>query len=174
MTNGEVLASVHRRVVEVRRQCIRLQRLEARHKGKGIAKLRRMAAVSDPYSWDVIDLCQLLFRGRDGGPLRQRWSVSWMLIGAASSDDCPCAPYYVSQGLPFYIATGFRHMGMPEPAEDYLSYCLEAGLWNSEPYRDGDREQLLAAASALVGHGPWSRPLRPDERDWLLAQIPVE
>jgi hypothetical protein len=173
MTDDEVLSSVREYVCEVRAECVRLQRVEARQEGAAVAELRRMASVGEFGDGRVFDLCRLLFRSRDGGPLRQRWSCSWELIGGAKADDCPCSPHYVVRGIPFNIAIGLRHMGMVEHAETYLSYCLEVGVWNPEPFQECSREQVLAAASELVERGPWRRPLIPAERDWLQVQVPM-
>jgi hypothetical protein len=174
MTEDEVLASVRRHVTEVRCQCARLHQLEARRAGAGVTELRRMARAGEPEEGTVFDLCRLLLRARDGGTLRQRWSISWEMLGGARAAACPCAPWLAFEGVPFHLGIGLRHMGLVESAEHYLSDCLEAGVWESEPYREGDRGQILAVASELVGRGPWSRPLRPDERDWLLVQVPGE
>jgi hypothetical protein len=168
MTEDEVLTSVRQHITEIRAECVRLQRLEARRTGEGVTELRRKGAADDGL---VFDLCRLLFCPRDDRPLRQRWSVAWELIGGAKADDCPHAPLYVFQGVPFNIAVGLRHMGLVEPADHYLSYCLEAVEWNGDLYREDCRDRLLAAASELLDRGPWSRPLRPYERGWLLAQV---
>src|SRR5437773_2695936 len=116
MTEDEVLTSVRQLITKTRAECVRLQRLEVRREGEGVAELRRKAAADDGL---IFDLCRLLFRARDDRPLRQRWSVAWSLIGEAKADDCPHAPLYVFQGVPFNIAVGLRHMGLVEPAEHY-------------------------------------------------------
>ncbi|WP_020475658.1 hypothetical protein [Zavarzinella formosa] len=169
MIEDVAIASVREHIAETRAQCTRLQDLEARQAGTGVAELRRMAEADDE---TVFDLCRLLFRPRDQ-PLRDRWSVAWMLLGGAENTACPHSPFYVFQGVPFNITLGLEHMGLVEPAGHYLSYCLEDGVWNDEPYQNLGRDQLLAAASGLADHGPWSRPLRLYERDWLMAQVPL-
>jgi hypothetical protein len=167
----DVLASIREGIRKIRALCLRLQRREARNAGAGVGELWHMTADDDG---TVFDLCRLLFRSRGDEPLRERYSLQWTLIGGARHTTCPATPFYVFRGVPFYIASGMRHAGLVESAPEYLTYCQEAGVWNHERYRKAGREELLILATELVEQGPWSHPLMPEERDWLLAQVPLE
>jgi hypothetical protein len=159
------------RVKEVLAHCDRLQSYE-RMEGWGVSELMRMAVLAEPDDDTAIVLCRLLFRSREGGPLRRPMLGEPGFLGRGVADGrWLLEPVYLFRGAPFYVVWFYGLAGLPEPGPMYLSYCLRNGVWNGEAYPQFGDEELRVIAEELSEAGPWAEPLRKDERQLLMAQV---
>jgi hypothetical protein len=160
------------RVKEVLVHCGRLQRLEQRSEDWGVSELMRMAVLAERDDDTVIALCRLLFRSREGGPLRRPMLGEPGFLGGGEPDGrWPLEPVHLFQGVPFYVVRLYGLAGLPESGPLYLSYCLRNGVWNGEAYPEFGDGELRAIAEEFIESGPWAEPLGNDERQLLLSQV---
>jgi uncharacterized protein (TIGR02996 family) len=159
------------RAKEVLALCVRLQQMQSRWPDYGIAEMMRMAVLGEPRNHTAIVLCRLLFCSRSGDPLRRPGLGEPGFPGNTTYSDWPLEPVQVHRGVPFYIVRGWGIAGLPESAPHYLAYCLQNGVWNSEPYALVSDEDLSAIARDFVASGPWKRRLDRYERRFILSQV---
>jgi hypothetical protein len=160
------------RVKEVLAHCQRLQRFEQSSENWGVSELMRLAVLAEPEDDTAIVLCRLLFRSREGGPLRRPMLGEPGFLGRGEPDGrWPLEPVHLFRGIPFYVVWFYGLAGLPESGPIYLSYCLRNGVWNGEAYPQLGDEELRVSAEEFIESGSWSEPLRKDERHLLLSQV---
>ena len=151
--------------------CSRLfQQREQKGENFGLGDFMRRTVRNELSRMTALGLCRLLFQSPSGHPLR------WPMIGLPSclgdtkQDDWSDGPIYLFQNCPFLIVYGWTIAGFPEPPSWYLLHCIRNGIWNEEEYPDFQQEEVLSLAQDLISHGPWKRPLRPWEQEFLISQ----
>jgi len=154
-------------------RCIDLQRQYSRWgKELAIGELMRMAVLEEPSAATVFALCRMLFVSNTGKPLRPPALGEPWFLGDTSEEDWPLEPIHLYRGVPFFVVRGWSMAGLPDRPSWYLAHCLLHGVWNENPFRMIDEEELAAVTHEFIQPELfWKRPLRDDELRFFLSQI---
>ncbi|MDB5306218.1 MAG: hypothetical protein JWO38_420 [Gemmataceae bacterium] len=119
----------------------------------------------------VIVLCRMLFVVRPKGEFRRPSIGAPFQPGGADSRDWPLEPLELVDGVPFLVVRGYVLGGYPEPAREYLDYCLDKCDWSTKKYKPKTAEEKQKALAKLMASDKWKVPLTDDEKRFLADQI---
>ena len=108
--------------------------------------------VSGKYDEQAIILCRMLFEARPKQEFRRPFVGGPVFV--ARDSKWPLEPIAIVDEVPFLIVRGYRLGGQPEPASNYLDYCLKNCAWTTRRYRRDDKQTLSAALEKLVKSQP--------------------
>jgi hypothetical protein len=151
--------------------CEELQRTAKRWGiAAAVAGLMRHAIAGTQSRELVVSASRLLFRPKGESSLRSPAFGEPQIIGDPPRLNCPLLPIVVHHNVPFQVVSGWFGAGMPEPVDWYVAYCILNGEWNETPVSVPAKELLKPVCEDFVLNGPWARPLRDDEVQFLHAQ----
>lgn len=103
----------------------------------------------------VVALCRMLFVARKDGSFRAPgWGKPATML-RSDGEKWPLEPIAIVKGVPILITCGYRLAGLPEPAENYLDYCVAKCDWRTQSFFNGRQKVIeLAFAKLLVDVSP--------------------
>jgi len=119
----------------------------------------------------VVVLCRMLFTERANSEFRRPKIGGASFLGDTDYPDWPLEPIELVDGVPFLITQGYLVFGWPEPADEYLRYCMANCDWNTTRFREPTVTEKRNALGKLLASEKWRRPLNAEERRFLSAQI---
>ncbi len=134
--------------------------------------LLREYAVTGENNNKVIMLCRMLFDEIDEtGEFRRPLIGAAIFVGNSSYSDWQREPIEIVHNIPFLIVRGYFLGGLPEPAIDYLEYCVQNCAWKEENYRIPWASDLLIFVEELLNSEKWQIPLTDEEIEFIRSQI---
>jgi hypothetical protein len=157
-------------------------KLQAADRDEAVESLRTAAkdadaaakhAVQYPHqsSDKVILLCRMLFTAKPNGEFRRPMIGAPLCLGDTDLKDWPLEPIEIVDGIPFLVVRGYQGSGVPEPAEHYLSYCLQECDWAADRFQPKAAGEKKKALDKLLTSRKWKRPLTEYEEGFLLSQV---
>jgi hypothetical protein len=140
--------------------------LQALGKDKACARLRELARHKDEDERErVFVLCRMLFVAKPGLEFRRPLIGFPHFIGGG--EDWPLEPIALVDGVPFYLVYGYSLAGYPEPAPQYVEYCIAECDWSPTRFVAKTAAEKRAALIKLFSQNSFSQ----DEKRFLAAQI---
>jgi hypothetical protein len=119
----------------------------------------------------VILLCRMLFLAKPKGDFRSPLLGLPIFVGPTKSDEWPCEPLDIVDGVPFLIVKSYRLDGLPESSIHYLDYCIKCCDWNQEMFKPKSAQEKQKAMSELLANHRWEKLLTEEQRKVLSSQI---
>jgi hypothetical protein len=91
-----------------------------------------------------------LIENADGTPLRPANLGLAHFPLPGDIEHFPDTPILYFENVPFFIVSGYRLHGTPEPAIKYLNEALKFGRWKSVEYKTIDETKLYEIATRLI------------------------
>lgn len=146
--------------------------LQAAGKEKAALILADLAGVRDRNEGRrVIVLCRMLFRAKPNSEFRRPALGAPVSVGQTKFKDWPLEPIEQIDGVPFLVVRGYSIGGYPEPAREYLDYCLKHCDWNAEAFKPKTVEEKRKALAKLVASPRWEEPPSEEAKKVLSSQI---
>jgi hypothetical protein len=154
-------------------------KLQAAGREKAVATLGDLTGVQDRNEGRrVIILCRMLFRARPNGEFRRPGIGAPVFVGKVESNDLraqakdwPREPIDLVDGVPFLVVRGYCIGGYPEPARDYLDYCVRNCDWSAEAFGPKTAGEKREALAKLVASPRWKESLPEEGKKALAAQV---
>lgn len=154
-------------------------KLQALGKEKAVALLRDLAGKEDwPNENRTILLCRMLFAAKPGSQFRRPGIGAPVFIGEIDREaaprldkDWPREPIDLVDGVPFLVVHGYTLGGYPEPASEYLEYCVRYCDWSTEGFTPKTAEEKQKALAKLLASPRWKQPISEDAKKALSSQI---
>jgi hypothetical protein len=146
-------------------------KLRAAGKDKAVETLRAAAKDRDQPVEQVIVLCRMLFTAKSKKAFERPGLGAPGCLGGTDMKDWPSEPIELVDGVPFLIVVGYTLAGFPEPAEEYLDYCVKACDWGAAEFEPKTAAEKGKALDKLLASPKWKRPLKDWEKEFLAAQI---
>ena len=130
-----------------------------------IEALRSMANAK--LEGQTIALCRMLFEAKAGAEFRRPGLGAPHLVGMTTeTKDWPLEPITLVGEVPLMIVHGYSLSGQPEPAINYLEYCLANCAWTKRTF--AEIEKGLAAAEQVIRQPAfWAGSIDQSEwREW--------
>ena len=137
-------------------------------KEKAVVKLRSWAK-GNPDDLRTIVMCRMLFKGKQA-PLRRPSLGGAVFFGETTYADWPLEPITIFEGIPILITRGYVLGGRAEPAEAYLSYCIQDGSWISEKYENKTPNQIKSSLTKFIAETKWKQELSGTDKQFLMSQ----
>jgi hypothetical protein len=128
-----------------------------------VARLREIAADKSRAS-EIFPLCRMLFDARKDGAFRRPNIGGANFIDRAAYDntayaDWPLEPITLYEGLPILVARAYFGGGRgPEPADDYLKYCLDNCQWRDMKFAHMEPADVRKKVEAFLAAHPKITP----------------
>jgi hypothetical protein len=113
----------------------------------------------------------MLFMRRSSAEFRRPSIGAAQFLGDTDYSDWPLEPIEVVDGVPFLITRGYMILGLREPADSYLRYCMANSDWNCAHFREPSTKQKRDGLCKLLASTKWKRSLNTEEREFLSAQL---
>jgi len=145
-------------------------KLQAQGKEKACDTLKALAK-DISLNKQVIVLCRMLFTSKPNQEFRRPRLGAPGYLGDTENSDWPLSPIEIVDGVPFLISPGYSGSGLPELAENYLTYCIQNCDWVKAPFGPRTAHQKQQALKKLMASPKWKRPLGDREEAFLASQI---
>jgi beta-lactamase regulating signal transducer with metallopeptidase domain len=135
---------------------------------------RRVEVLKDwskRYNDQCIVLCRMLFEAKEGGQFRRPGLGAPSFVDSPDAQAWPLEPIALVDNVPFVIVHGYLLGGQPEPASNYLEYCLKNCKWRERDYSKSDQGTLTGAFKKLMDQFD---DLSPTSREFLANQIALQ
>jgi hypothetical protein len=123
-------------------------------------------------------VCRVLFVPRGQKPLRppRYGALPRLPDDSMPLERWPLFPVVLSSTTYFVLSEGYVGSGFPEPAQHYITYCREKGIFRKRPVKVPGREQAMKDAAALRRSKAWKairwRNSSPEENEtWRESQL---
>jgi hypothetical protein len=120
----------------------------------------------DAMNRTVCQLCRLLFTQTNlNEPLRppRIGALSGVPYETMKPPDWPHLPFVIIQGIPLSVSLGYAGAGVPERAEQYLSYCKANGNFRSQLFSSPTSITASNALSSVFNSQAWKALKWKDE-----------
>ena len=138
-------------------------RCQSMGRDKASRMLLRFAKHPDPemrftgrdQDMQVIILCRMLFKARGQGEFRRPMIGGPHFLGEKRRAHYLCdqviwplEPIELVDGIPFYIVQSYSGVGIPEPVEEYVHYCLRGPAWNDVQFKPKTAQEKRQASTS--------------------------
>jgi hypothetical protein len=145
--------------------------LQALGKEKACALLLELAAKDQyPYQRTLV-LCRMLFQAKPKGTFRRAEIGLTFLPHGTTDGDWPLEPVEIVDGVPFFVARGYKLIGVAESATEYVRYCIKECDWSSRKFAPKSRDEQRKALEKLLSDPKLKGKLDKEERATFEAQI---
>ncbi len=118
------------------------------------------------------EICRLVFKAKKDSSFRRQLIGAVGFLGGTDYKDWPLDPFEIIDGVPFVVTDGGYFLGgRPESNKKYLEYCVRECDWNDLKFVPKSEKEKKTALDKLLASKIWKRPLAPEERRCLQAQI---
>jgi hypothetical protein len=75
--------------------------------------------------------------------------------GSMRAEDWPFLPFAITNGVPLSMTLGYALAGRPEPAGDYLTYCVSNGVFRTNTFPTPSRASASHALKQVLASPAW-------------------